>query len=190
MLKLNLVPSRYTSFQLFSSFPFAYGAAGRRRPTSLRASLYPFLSHYSAFQHFSFSAFLFIPRPRASAFQLSAFQLFLQLFSFPFQRFSVSAFQRFSRFSSRLLRQPFVIRQPRWNKTEQNMTRMRDCEEGISLPRFGLPVQLMSFLPEIVYHCTARLYDDYLSILCPTRVESYRMVSGPVGGCRPVSIKT
>jgi hypothetical protein len=81
-----------------------------------------------------------------------------------------------SRFRVRLLRQPLVVLPPRWNKTEQNMTRMRDCEEGISLPIFGLPVQLMSCMSASIYHCTARRYDYYLSILCPTRVESFRMV--------------
>jgi hypothetical protein len=75
------------SLQLFSSLPLACGAAGRRRPTSLRAFSEP-RPRASAFQRFSFSAFLFC----LSLFSVSAFQHF----SFFSSAFPFSAFQRFS----------------------------------------------------------------------------------------------
>jgi hypothetical protein len=54
---LSLPFAKFVQFVDHSLSPAA--RRGRRRPTSLRADQYPSLSHFSAFQLFSVSAFLF-----------------------------------------------------------------------------------------------------------------------------------
>jgi len=116
MLKLNPVPFHYTSFQLaaFSSCP-----PSRQRLSAFSFQFSAFLFRFQL-SAFSFSAFLF----SFQRFSVSAFQLFLPqnshtlnaYFGSSIARFVYTPFSRLprtiSRFSSRLLRQPFVLLPP------------------------------------------------------------------------------